>query len=39
MSSMWMEDDKAQYKDPNLKGGANHLSLKEYKEQYEKNHQ
>lgn len=33
------EDDKAQYKDPNLKGGANHLSLKEYKEQYEKNHQ
>ena len=33
------EDDKAQYKDPNLKGGANHLSLKEYKEQYEKNHE
>ena len=33
------EDDKAQYKDPNLKGGANKLSLKEYKEQYEKNHE
>lgn len=33
------EDDKAQYKDPNLKGGANKLSLKEYKERYEKNHQ
>lgn len=33
------EDDKAQYKDPNLKGGANRLSLKEYKERYEKNHQ
>lgn len=33
------EDDKAQYKDPNLKGGANRLSLKEYKEQYEKNHE
>ncbi len=33
------EDDKAQYKDPNLKGGANRLSLKEYKKQYEKNHQ
>lgn len=33
------EDDKAQYKDPNLKGGANRLSLKEYKRQYEKNHQ
>ena len=33
------EDDKAQYKDPTLKGGANRLSLKEYKEQYEKNHQ
>ena len=33
------EDDKAQYKDPTLKGGANKLSLKEYKEQYEKNHQ
>lgn len=33
------EDDKAQYKDPNLKGGANRFSLKEYKEQYEKNHQ
>lgn len=32
------EDDKAQYKDPTLKGGANKLSLKEYKEQYEKNH-
>ena len=32
------EDDKAQYKDPNLKGGANRFSLKEYKEQYEKNH-
>lgn len=32
------EDDKAQYKDPNLKGGANKLSLKEYKERYEKNH-
>lgn len=32
------EDDKAQYKDPTLTGGANHLSLKEYKEQYEKNH-
>ncbi len=30
------EDDKAQYKDPNLKGGANKLSLKEYKKQYEK---
>lgn len=33
------EDDKAQYKNPNLKGGANRLSLKEYKKQYEKNHQ
>lgn len=33
------EDDKVQYKDPNLKGGANKLSLKEYKEQYEKNHE
>lgn len=33
------EDDKAQYKDPNLKGGANKLSLKEYKERYEKNHE
>lgn len=33
------EDDKAQYKDPNLKGGANRLSLKEYKKQYEKNHE
>lgn len=33
------EDDKAQYKDPNLKGGVNRLSLKEYKERYEKNHQ
>lgn len=33
------EDDKAQYKDPNLKGGANRFSLKEYKEQYEKNYQ
>lgn len=33
------EDDKAQYKDPNLKGGANKLSLKEYKGRYEKNHQ
>ena len=33
------EDDKAQYKDPNLKGGANRLSLKEYKERYEKNHE
>ena len=33
------ENDKAQYKDPTLKGGANRLSLKEYKEQYEKNHQ
>lgn len=33
------EDDKAQYKDPNLKGGANKLSLKEYKEQYEKSHE
>ena len=33
------EDDKAQYKDPNLKGGANKLSLKEYKKQYEKNHE
>ena len=33
------EDDKAQYKDPNLKGGANRFSLKEYKEQYEKNHE
>ena len=33
------EDDKAQYKDPTLKGGANKLSLKEYKERYEKNHQ
>ena len=33
------EDDKAQYKDPTLKGGANKLSLKEYKEQHEKNHQ
>lgn len=33
------ENDKAQYKDPNLKGGANRLSLKEYKKQYEKNHQ
>ena len=33
------ENDKAQYKDPTLKGGANKLSLKEYKEQYEKNHQ
>lgn len=33
------EDDKAQYKNPNLKGGANHLSLKEYKKQYEKNHE
>lgn len=32
------ENDKAQYKDPNLKGGANKLSLKEYKERYEKNH-
>ena len=32
------EDDKAQHKDPNLKGGANKLSLKEYKERYEKNH-
>ena len=32
------EDDKAQYKDPNLKGGANKLSLKEYKERYEKNY-
>lgn len=33
------EDDKVQYKDPNLKGGANRLSLKEYKKQYEKNHE
>ena len=33
------ENDKAQYKDPNLKGGANKLSLKEYKERYEKNHE
>lgn len=33
------EDDKAQYKDPTLTGGANKLSLKEYKEQYEKNRQ
>ena len=33
------EDDKAQYKDPNLKGGANRFSLKEYKKQYEKNHE
>ena len=33
------EDDKSQYKDPILKGGANKLSLKEYKERYEKNHQ
>lgn len=33
------ENDKAQYKDPNLKGGANRLSLKEYKKQYEKNHE
>lgn len=33
------ENDKAQYKDPTLKGGANRLSLKEYKKQYEKNHQ
>lgn len=33
------EDDKAQYKDPNLKGGANRLSLKEYKKQYEKSHE
>lgn len=33
------EDDKAQYKDANLKGGANRFSLKEYKEQYEKNHE
>ena len=33
------EDDKTQYKDPALKGGANRLSLKEYKEQYEKNYQ
>ena len=32
-------DDKEQYKNPNLKGGANHLSLKEYKKQYEKNHE
>lgn len=32
------ENDKAQYKDPTLKGGANRLSLKEYKKQYEKNH-
>ena len=33
------EDDKSQYHDPTLTGGANKLSLKEYKEQYEKNHQ
>ena len=33
------EDDKAQYHDPTLSGGANRLSLKEYKEQYEKNYQ
>ena len=33
------EDDKTQYHDPTLSGGANKLSLKEYKEQYEKNHQ
>lgn len=33
------ENDKVQYKDPNLKGGANRLSLKEYKKQYEKNHE
>lgn len=33
------KNDKAQYKDPTLKGGANRLSLKEYKKQYEKNHQ
>ena len=33
------EDDKAQYHDPTLSGGANKLSLKEYKEQYEKNRQ
>lgn len=33
------EDDKAQYEDPTLAGGANHLSLKEYKKQYEKNNQ
>lgn len=33
------ENDKAQYKDPTLKGGSNRLSLKEYKKQYEKNHQ
>ena len=33
------EDDKSQYHDPTLSGGANKLSLKEYKEQYEKNHQ
>ena len=32
------EDDKSQYHDPTLSGGANKLSLKEYKEQYEKNH-
>lgn len=33
------ENDKVQYKDPNLKGGANRLSLKEYKKKYEKNHE
>ena len=33
------EDDKAQYEDPTLAGGANHLSLKEYKKHYEKNNQ
>lgn len=33
------EDDKTQFHDPTLSGGANKLSLKEYKEQYEKNHQ
>ena len=33
------ENDKAQYKNPTLEGGANKLSLKEYKERYEKNHQ
>ena len=29
------ENDKLQYEDPNLKGGANKLSLKEYRKQYE----
>lgn len=33
------EDDKQQYLDPTLKGGANHLSLVAYRDAYNKNHE